>query len=349
MPGQLRRQNPYMRMRSTVAILAIALLLRMASGVAAADWPGGSWQAPLLQNHPLVATIWDTRANCQLSPQETVARLRSVPLRLIGEVHDNADHHRIQAWLIARTHDLAQGSVVFEHLRADQAADLQKFFLKPKTEQSAESLLDALAWEKSGWPARAMFAPVFAVVLAKQLSVVPGDASRATVRAIARQGAAVIAEAESARLALAKILPEAEQAALLDELEASHCGLMPRAAFSGMALAQRYRDAHLARAMIDAGKQGPVTLIAGNGHVHAGRGVPWHLAQEAPGQAVVSVAVLEVSEDKRDVRTAVPSDASGQPIADIVIFTPRTDREDPCTAMRKQFAPALTPNKPKAP
>jgi len=320
--------------------LAAGLMLASLPAVALPDWPGSSWQATLLRAHPLVGTIWDARAATRVMGETVVARLEAARHRLIGEIHDNPDHHRIQAWLVGAMHRTGgSGTVVFEHIRADQAGALAQFVASPAADRSTARLFDLLDWDKSGWPPRALFQPLFAAVLDKGLSIVPGDAARTSVRSVARQGASALDAPEQARLALAEGLPELEQAALLDELEASHCGLMPRTAFGGMALAQRYRDAHLARAMVDAAAVGPVILIAGNGHVHAGRGVPWHLARMTPDAAIVTVALIEVMDGKTDAAAAVPKDAAGNPAADFVIFTPRVDRDDPCVAMRRAFAP----------
>lgn len=325
---------------ASAVTLAAGLMLASLPAVALPDWPGSSWQATLLRLHPLVGTIWDARAATRVTGDAVIARLEAARYRLIGEIHDNPDHHRIQAWLVAAMYRAGgSGTVVFEHIRADQAGVLAQFAASPAVERTTARLFDLLDWDKSGWPPRSLFEPLFAAVLDKGLSIVPGDAARTSVRSVARQGASALDAPEQARLALAEGLPELEQAALLDELEASHCGLMPRTTFGGMAIAQRYRDAHLARAMADAAAPSPVTLIAGNGHVHTGRGVPWHLARMAPGAAIVAVALVEVTDGKTDAAAAVPKDAAGNPAADFVIFTPRVAREDPCVAMRRAFAP----------
>ncbi|MEZ5842432.1 MAG: ChaN family lipoprotein [Hyphomicrobiaceae bacterium] len=333
------------RTLAAAAWLIATLVAAAAPAVAVSEWPGDNWRAMQLRTHPLVGVLWDARLARRASRNEMIARLRAASFRLIGEIHDNPDHHRIQAWLIAATHDAGRGAVVFEHIRADQVGALATFAALPDVEKTPARLLDLLVWEKSGWPPRALFEPLFAAVLSKGLAIVAGDAARDTVRSVARRGASSVSTSEQARLAFADDLPEAEASALLDELEASHCRLLPRTAFAGMALAQRFRDAHLARAMVDAAIGGPVTLVAGNGHVHAGRGVPWHLGRMAAGATIVTIALIEVSEGKFDAAAAAPADATGKPIADFVIFTPRVAREDPCVAMRRQFAPK-PPSKP---
>jgi uncharacterized iron-regulated protein len=112
---------------------------------------------------------------------------------------------------------------------------------------------------------------------------------------------------------------------------------MPKSAFGNMAFAQRYRDAHLARALADAAvAHGRAMLLAGNGHVRKDRGVPWHLERMAPGKAVVVVMLIEV-EDGKSEPSAYPDAVSGdRALADFVVFTPRAQREDPCARMREQ-------------
>jgi uncharacterized iron-regulated protein len=133
-------------------------------------------------------------------------------------------------------------------------------------------------------------------------------------------------------------LPEALGNALLDELDASHCGLMPRAAFTNMALAQRYRDAHMAAALSEAARtHGSAILLAGNGHVRTDRGVPWDLARLAPDRKVLAVALMEIEEGVTNPAELVPLDVQGRPAADFVVLTPRTSRPDPCEEMRARF------------
>ena len=128
------------------------------------------------------------------------------------------------------------------------------------------------------------------------------------------------------------------QDALLTELEESHCGMMPKTAFGNMAFAQRYRDAHLADAVLKAAeKQGSAILLAGNGHVRTDRGVPAYLRQRAPDRKVVSVMLIEVEDGKTDPQAYVPRDPDGKPVADYIVLTPRQQRPDPCEAMRARM------------
>jgi uncharacterized iron-regulated protein len=123
--------------------------------------------------------------------------------------------------------------------------------------------------------------------------------------------------------------------ALLEELKLSHCGMLPESALAPMAEAQRFRDAHIADALLKAlGEGAKGVLLAGNGHVRKDRGVPWYLSARAPGSRVATVMLVEVAADNEDAASYVPRDPSGAPAVDYIVFTPRAERGDPCAAMR---------------
>jgi hypothetical protein len=76
-------------------------------------------------------------------------------------------------------------------------------------------------------------------------------------------------------------------------------------------------------------------LIAGNGHVRRDLGVPLHLATRAPQRGVLAVGIVEVVEGVARAEDYVAPGAGDIPQFDVAIFTPRTDRPDPCAG----FAP----------
>ena len=255
---------------------------------------------------------------------------------LLGETHDNPLHHEIRAKLLGldwRNASARPRGIVFEHIRADQQAALDS--AKPA---NATELMRALDWDTSGWPKDQMFAPLFEAALASKRAILAGDPPRAQVRAIAKDGIAALDPAEAARLKLDQPLDAKLNDALLGELEGSHCGLMPKTAFGTMAVAQRYRDAHLAMQLVKAADTtGSAVLLAGNGHVRSDRGVPHYLRQFAPGRTIVAVMLIEVEDGKTDPAAYVPYDTDRKPAADYLVFTPRAARTDPCVEMRARF------------
>ncbi len=310
--------------------------------------------------HPLCGTVFATgpkqpqsKDSCDGDPYVAFRREASDALRrggfvLLGETHDNAEHHRLRgAWLsdeLATAPDRARRSrpaAAFEHIRQDQQQGLALFADMSRNGQhlaSTANLFRFLKWETSGWPDQSKFQPLFAAVIKNRLTIVPADPSRESVRAITKGGMQALPDAQRKRLGLHVPLDPPLRDALLDELEASHCGLVAKEKFATMADAQRFRDAHQASAIAGATGNGGAVLFAGNGHVRSDRGVPHYLKALAPGKPVVSVILVEVEAGKTQAEVYMPRSSTGKPAADFLIFTPRVERKDPCIEMREQFS-----------
>lgn len=318
-----------------VLVVAMAALCAVCA-VASEILPPSGWVSEHGRQHPLTGRAFAPGEGRFLTAEEFRAAVRDNPVVLLGEVHDNPDHHALRAVLLD-----GKRSAVFEHLRVDQAGvldGLEAARVAGHALPSAAALLEQLDWKRSGWPEARLFEPLFQSVLASRMAIVAGDPERGRVRTIARGGFAALAEGEAARLGLDRPLGVAADAQLLDELEASHCGLMPRTAFTNMALAQRYRDAHLAVRLVQAATaHGSAVLLTGNGHARKDRGVPWYLAGLPSGGAPFVVMLLEVADGRDDAAAYAKPGSDGRPTADIVVFTPRAEREDPCEAMRRAF------------
>ena len=175
---------------------------------------------------------------------------------LIGEIHDNADHHRLQAWLVSRLAEAGRPALVMEMTDTGQADALDAYLAGPDADAAG-------------------------------LSILPGNPDRETTRRIGRESIDAIAPEARGRLQLDAPLPSALERALLGHLYLSHCELMPQDALVPMVNVQRHRDAVQADAVLAAG--GKAILMAGNGHVRADRGVPWYLARRAPEATIATV------------------------------------------------------------
>jgi uncharacterized iron-regulated protein len=323
-------------------LVCIALLAVLAGapvrGEPAAPWT--SWTAPLGADHRLAGKVWSARQKRFLTPEEVAEAVRAARFVLLGEVHDNSDHHRLQAWLIRQAASGRKPAVVMEMIPRDKAGDLEAYLAKPGAD--AAGLGPALRWEKSGWPDWKIYQPVAEATLDLGLAMRAGDIDKPTLREAGREGLDVIGADRRRALQLETSLGDALTGALLDELYESHCEVMPKAALRSMVGVQRLRDATLADSLIDAAGAGPAILIAGNGHVRSDRAVPWYLARRAPEAAIVTVMLLEVENGVHNPQDLIPADPDGKPAADYVWFTPRAERDDPCEELRKRFG---KPNK----
>jgi uncharacterized iron-regulated protein len=233
---------------------------------------------------------------------------------VIGEIHDNPEHHVGQATLIER---IRPSAVVFEMLNPGQAETAE--LIGP--DASRDALAEALDWSVSGWPDFSLYHEVFEA--AEGAEIFGAALPRDTVRSAFEVGAAEAFGEAAARFGLDAPLPEGQQASREEGQMAAHCDALPEEMLPGMVSAQRLRDAHFARVTLDALAEtgGPVVLITGNGHARTDWGVPAALARAAPEIEVLSIGQLEAPPD-------------GDPPYDLWRVTAPAERGDPCEAFR---------------
>lgn len=298
--------------------------------------------APLRRDHPLAGRLWLTAERRESTAAELAQRLAAARWCLLGETHDNPDHHRLQAWCLAviaaaaRQAGRPRPGVAWEMIDEAQAPALTAALAAADTGQmDAAGLGPALGWAETGWPDWALYQPVAAAALAAGLPMRAGGLSRATTRRIAREGlAAVWSPAELEALALTLPLPQPVQDGQTAELVTGHCGLMPQAMLAPMLSIQTAKDAVMARAMrqvsADTGG-GAGVLIAGSGHARRDLGVPLHLLRQGETGPALVVTGVEVQDGGTDPTAYELADPAR---ADVVWFTGAAEREDPCEGLK---------------
>ncbi len=235
------------------------------------------------------------------------------PVVILGEVHDNPNHHAAQAEIVAHVQPKA---VVFEMLTEDQAGRVTADNRADEARLAAD-----LDWAASGWPDFAMYHPMFTSAPDARIygAAVPRDAARQAMQT----GIAESFGAQAADFGLTASLPADQQQAREALQQAAHCNAMPEEMLPVMVDLQRLRDAVLARETLRALDQtgGPVVVITGNGHARRDWGVPAYLANLRPDLKVVSIGQQE--------------DGQGAPGGfDLTLSAPAVARPDPCEAFR---------------
>jgi uncharacterized iron-regulated protein len=287
------------------------------------------------QDHPLRGRIWDAAARRFIDPAELDRRLVRARYLLLGEKHDNLQHHRIQARAIrALTAAGRKPAVAWEMITAKEAQALEAHLrARPR---DAAGLGPALRWQQRGWPPWSIYRPVAEAALDAGLPLVPAGIDREALAALAHRGDAGTAT---------PALPSAAEEQLRQEVRDSHCGHASEKMVRMMSRMQQDRDAHIARAVAAAAaRHDGAVLIAGNGHVRRDRGVPFHLQASAsvrPDQ-VVTLAPLEVRHGQDDPAAYT---GPGRPF-DYIWFTLRVDNLDPCERFREQLRRMRQPRPP---
>lgn len=265
------------------------------------------------------AQIVDTASGERVSREQLLQVLAAQDYVLLGELHDNAAHHRLRGELLAELAGRSTVAVVAEHLergrRFSSSGDLQ-------------ADLTAAGFDPKGWR-WPLHEGLFAPVADANIPLLGGNIPRETARGAVRQGKAAL-PAELAQLIETAPLSQTAQAALDADLLQSHCGQLPASMLEGLRLAQRARDA----AMFDAMRHNavkPVVLVAGNGHVRLDYGVPDLIRTHETEARFVSVGFQEITS-----ASDAPIIADPVPPYDFVIITAAPEkREDPCLGFPK--------------
>lgn len=288
-------------------LLSICLVLAL-GGCQASLPPAPAWQGTEGRANAQLGRIIDLSSGQALSPGQLVQRLADAPRVLVGEQHDNPDHHRLQLWLLrALESRRPQGSLLLEMLEPRQQAlvDAQKGKVSP-----AADLPKALDWQP-GWN-WALYGPIVREALAQPYPLLAANLSPEEVRRAYRQPATPPGERSNA--------PAVVQA-LLAQVRAGHCNLLPESQLPAMLAVQQQRDRRIAERLLAAPQ--PALLLTGSYHARKDLGVPLHLADLGANAEGTVLLLAEVGE------------AVEPAMADFVWYTPATPEQDYCAQLRK--------------
>ncbi len=263
------------------------------------------------------------------SVQPWESRLAGNAIVLLGEVHDNAEQHRLRLELLRRA--FAAGwrpAIAMEQFDVERQADIDR--ARREQPRSALHLIDQATTTRgassgAGWN-WAFYQPYVALALEYDVPLLAANLAAADTRRIARGGlTASFDDQRLAALGLDRPIAAEWQQAQEREIDRGHCGALPTTIVPRMAQAQFARDAVMADVLRQHSQRGAV-LLAGNGHVRRDLGVPRWLGAEAA--RVFAVGLLE-----RDEAPTLPN------AFDAALRTDAAERADPCAG----FKPPATP------
>jgi len=277
--------------------------------------------------HPLSGQIWDVRARHRITLQQLEQRLGRARYALLGEVHDNPEHHRLRRELIAALlRDGHRPAIVMEQFDRDHQAALLRAQREPAPTPESLKIAGQLNERGWHWP---FYEPIIRIALDHRLPVSAANLSRADAFRVSTAGAAAVLGPTTVRdLRLDQPLPDVTRRRLEQIIDEGHCRKAPPEILPGIVAAQRARDALMAQALQT---HATAVLIAGNGHVRRDFGVPHYLAHYPQGDNVAVVGFLEVSSTRN-----MPGDYyhADSPEYDYIVFTRRNPRPDPCQDIR---------------
>ncbi len=298
---RLGRSNGRSRSRpaglaSVLALGAIALITgAVADQPISVEAPGcdkvGTW---------LVPATGET-----IAPDRLLASLAKRPVVLLGETHDNAEHHRWQLQMLAALHGYKPHLIIgFETFPRRVQPALNQWV---NGELHVEAFLKAVEWREVSGYDPALYLPLFHFARQNRVPMVALNVDRELVSRVRRQGWASIPADERAGLSdpappskayqesLARVFADehareandtakeeqqAETAPAAPHSEADISSIMQSEDFARFVEAQLTWDRAMAEALVEARHREPGSLVVGvvgRGHMEYGHGVPHQL------------------------------------------------------------------------
>jgi uncharacterized iron-regulated protein len=286
------------------------------------------WESELYADHALVGRIWDSANDQFVDPAQLATAILGASYLLLGEKHDNPDHHALQQsmleYYIQRN---AVTNIAFEMLDSNSQELLDNIQAESLT--NLADLKDYLEWDEEGWD-WSFYGPMLYAALNARIPISAANISAETMMQVYAEPE--LAEVEG--VLAAHIMQQ-----LNTDIDESHCGMLPASQFPAMVRVQQSRDNVMAQSL---GQLVPETgktnlLIAGNYHIRQDLGVPnYLLAQNASltKDQIISVAFMEV--DEQAMEPAEYLQQFGEVGAfDYIWFTPAISNEDYCASLRQ--------------
>ena len=267
--------------------------------------------APQGRDHAELGVIRELATGRSLTPQQLVERLAAAPRVLVGEQHDNPDHHALQLWLLRElAKQRPQGSLLLEMLNPNQQDKVNAAQASTRAGQPPSDAFRALAWQANwDW---SVYGALVTYALRQPYPLLSANLDRAQIMQIYKQRP-VLAGSASTRANV--------QATLLDDIRESHCGLLPETQMPAMLAVQQQRDRRMAESLLAAPT--PALLLAGAFHVRKDLGVPLHLSDLGASEGNQVVILAEVG------KTVTAQSA------DYVWYTAAQPAQDHCAKLRR--------------
>lgn len=300
MPVPRSGPGPVLARICTLSLLSLCLTITPAQAENATRRPG---------------EILDLHSGQTLSPDALYEQLHRRKLILIGEQHDNPEHHAVESLLLEEL--VTPGTpAVLEMLGPDLPLD------ELGVTTSKDELETALHAGTQGWDWDS-YGRLYHQILQQGGKLVSGNLGRDELESIYRGDDARLPQRERDS---ASAIGDDIRNQIGAEITEQHCEPVPDERLNAMVDIQIARDARMASQLEAQQALKPAVLVAGSYHVRKDVGVPQHLQSE--NSAVVLLASVE------DSGKVVGGDALiSDQVADYIWFTSAIAEEDYCAGV----------------
>ena len=230
---------------------------------------------------------------------------------LLGETHDDADHHRWQLHTLAALHSRRPDMVLgFEMFPRSAQPVLERWVAG---ELSAERFLEEVRWDEVWSLPADLYLPLFEFARLHRIPMVALNVERQLAQAVAEKGWEGVPETEREGVSRPAPAPQA----YLDELERAHREHASRIPFRNFVQAQQTWDRAMAQAL--ASRRGRLAVgIVGSGHLRHGHGIALQLRDLGVGRIATLLPVDAADCGKlapglADAAFVLPSRADAKP------------------------------------
>jgi uncharacterized iron-regulated protein len=310
--------------RSGAKSALLLCILLLGACVSSSGRNSQSWQSELATDHPLVGKIWISSTGEFVDPSALYSRIEGAKYILLGEKHDNPDHHALQLLVLNRL--LSAGGVervAFEMMDSNSQSALVSLSSQPML--SLDQLKGYLDWDTEGWDWN-FYGPLIDAVYRADVDLAAANINSESIGRV---------YAEELPATIAAVLDAATVEQLERDIDESHCGMLPQSQFPAMVRVQQSRDYAMAQSLV-LEQDSQAVLIAGNYHIRRDLGVPNYLLAQETGlseQAIVALSFMEVQAGETEP-AAYLQQYGTRAAYDYIWFTPAVSSEDYCASLR---------------
>jgi uncharacterized iron-regulated protein len=174
----------------------------------------------LFADHPLTGKIWDMNSRSFIDEATLLARIAKANVLLLGETHDNPQHHDLQLKLLnARIESGARPALLMEQLDAEGQPALDKALAgsdRDATLKAVTGLIKFTDWN--------FYRPFLVTAVDNKLPVIAANISSRQLQPVIWQGFAAYDAAALKRMAVEEVWSESRQNYMLRHIGGAHCG-----------------------------------------------------------------------------------------------------------------------------
>jgi len=322
-----------MKMITNIKLFLVLVVLSCAGPAQGGDM--------LFTDHPLVGKIWDMNSRSYIDEAELLTNIDQATVLLLGETHDNPLHHELQQKLLkARIASGARPALMMEQLDDDTQSAVDKALTGNDRKAALNSLTKLIKF--TDWQ---FYRPFLAIAVDNKLPVIAANISSLRLQPVIWEGFSAYDPEDLKRLAVEQVWSKGREKYLEINMGGAHCGKLKDELRAGLTRSQRLRDALMVDSAISSLGRGVVGIV-GSGHARRDVGMPIYFAARAPQARIFSIAFMEVSPKRTDPKSYSAQSATGDAPYDVIWFTPRVKRSDPCAELNKHNKPLRSGGEP---